>query len=1167
MKKSEISANNNNEIYSSAEKGYKGNPTIPIFVLLIVALTGILLFVMFFYKNQKASLTEKIQNDINTITDLKTTQIQGWRKERFDDGEMISSNRMLSDKIRLYHDNNTEEVKNDILYWLKTLTRNSNYKSARLVDETGNIILSIPNDSKKPGKNAIINIEKVVNEKQVLLSDFHFYEATDTVHLDLVIPIITNYDSDVKELLLLEIDPYDYLYPMIQTWPTASETAECLLIKKDGNDALYLNELKNRKNSALKYRITGDNVNVLAIKAINGVRGITEGVDYQNKQVIGVIKPVVGTDWIMISKMEKGELYSGIDQVTTFTVILISLFLIIVGSIILYIWNRQKASHYRSLYIAEVKREALKMHFEYVVKYANDVMVLTDKKGKFLEANDRALSVYGYTKEELLKLYIKNFRPPESQDEIQSIFKTLHEKGGMLYETIHVKKDGTKFPVEISSREIIIDGNPFFQGIIRDISERKKAEEKITNLNRIYAILSQVNQAIVWTKEREKLFDRICEVCVKYGKFLFAWIGVTDEKNHRIIPVAFSGHSDGYLEIIKISDLDEPGGNGPTGRSIREGKYIICDDIENDPTMAPWKEYCLKRGYRSSASFPIKCAGKIIGNLNLYSGSIDFFKQEEVVLFEEVIYDISYALDNFEKELQKRKAIDSLLISEKRFKTVFENANDAIMLMDEDKIIDFNKKTEELFGFNRNELLNKSSLDLSPELQKDNRNTKEKFDSLANETYGGKPMEYEWLYKKAAGDLFDAEVSLNAIHLGSKVLLSAIIRDITAKKKTEEDMRIAKEKAEEMNRLKSTFLANMSHELRTPMTGILGFADILYDELTDKGYKEMAGIILNGGKRLTSTLNSILDLSRVEADKMDLKLENINISKVVKDSVQLFDASAKEKGLFLHGDIEEDIYLEVDRRIFDHIITNLIQNAVVYTEKGDITVKLNRENVNAVENIILKITDTGIGIPDNLQDAIFEPFRQVSDGLARKFEGTGLGLTLTKKFVEILNGEIKVQSKLGAGSTFTVRLPLKYNSAKESNTQEPNSTKNLNPHKYMDKKILLVEDDSDTILTIQVILKNLCEMETVTNGYEAIEKTKKNKYDVILMDIGLKGMSGLDAAQEIKKLPGYKDTPIVAVTAYAMVGDKEKFLEGGCTHYISKPFDINEFKNTVAGLL
>jgi len=296
----------------------------------------------------------------------------------------------------------------------------------------------------------------------------------------------------------------------------------------------------------------------LAIKAINGVRGITEGVDYQNKQVIGVIKPVVGTDWIMISKMEKGELYSGIDQVTTFTVILISLFLIIVGSIILYIWNRQKASHYRSLYIAEVKREALKKHFEYVVKYANDVMILTDKDGKFLEANDRALSVYGYTKDELLKLNIRNFRPPESQNEIQSIFKTLHEKGGLLFETIHVKKDGTKFPVEISSREIIIDGNPFFQGIIRDISERKKAEEKITNLNRIYAILSQVNQAIVWTKEREELFDRICEVCVKYGKFLFAWIGVTDEKNHKIIPVAFSGHSDGYLEIIKISDLDEP---------------------------------------------------------------------------------------------------------------------------------------------------------------------------------------------------------------------------------------------------------------------------------------------------------------------------------------------------------------------------------------------------------------------------------------------------------------------------------------------------------------------------------------------------------------------------------------------------------------------------------
>ncbi|HEY5535571.1 MAG TPA: ATP-binding protein [Ignavibacteria bacterium] len=379
-------------------------------------------------------------------------------------------------------------------------------------------------------------------------------------------------------------------------------------------------------------------------------------------------------------------------------------------------------------------------------------------------------------------------------------------------------------------------------------------------------------------------------------------------------------------------------------------------------------------------------------------------------------------------------------------------------------------------------------------------------------------------------------------------------------------MRNAKEKAEEISRLKSSFLANMSHELRTPMSGILGFAEILNNELVDPGYKEMAGIILKGGKRLTNTLNSILDLSKVEADKMELNFVCINLSGAVSETARLFEASVKEKGLTLKTEIEQNVYSKIDLRILDHALSNLIQNSIVYTEKGSITVSLNRKIIKGKDCAVLKVTDTGIGIPANYIDAIFEPFRQVSDGLSRRYEGTGLGLTLTKKFVEIMNGEIMVESKFGIGSTFTILFAALAKPENKSEKINMEKSDTETPPKQNSKKILLVEDDDLTLTTVRVILKNYCTLDSVTTGYEAIEMAKKNSYDVILMDIGLKGMNGLEATQEIKKLKGYEKTPIVAVTAYAMAGDKEKFLEGGCTHYISKPFKIKEFVETIQSL-
>ncbi len=266
--------------------------------------------------------------------------------------------------------------------------------------------------------------------------------------------------------------------------------------------------------------------------------------------------------------------------------------------------------------------------------------------------------------------------------------------------------------------------------------------------------------------------------------------------------------------------------------------------------------------------------------------------------------------------------------------------------------------------------------------------------------------------------------------------LHGIAHDITARKKAEDDLIAnealliaARDKAEEMSRLKTSILNNMSHELRTPLIGIMGFAEILETEIEDPALKNMVSLISRGGKRLSETLNMILDLSKIEAEKLTVMYKSINLSEVTKHGTAIYEGAAKLKGLTLNTIVKEDcMTVKTDERLYSQILDNLVNNAVKFTNTGSVNVLLQKEerpfNGTAKQFAILKVIDTGIGVAPENFNFIFEEYRQVSSGLSRSFQGTGLGLTITKRFVEILGGEITVESKLGAGTTFTVAIPI-----------------------------------------------------------------------------------------------------------------------------------------------
>ncbi|MCF8413410.1 MAG: PAS domain S-box protein [Melioribacteraceae bacterium] len=513
------------------------------------------------------------------------------------------------------------------------------------------------------------------------------------------------------------------------------------------------------------------------------------------------------------------------------------------------------------------------------------------------------------------------------------------------------------------------------------------------------------------------------------------------------------------------------------------------------------------------------------------------------------------------------KSKEKLMKNEKFLSKLFDSVNDAIFTvsMRDRKIQRINKAVLELFGCDQDELIGKGTQVLF--------SSKEEFlkygtmiTEAKNENKPFVRAELKLLRKDRTKIYCDVQTSFLR-ETGTSDMVISVLRDITEKREMINELIASKEKAEEMNLLKTNFLANMSHELRTPLIGINGFADLLMQDLEEPDLKEMAENIYNSGNRLSETLNLILDLSKFETENVKFNYEKIDLIKETDETLNLFSKVAEKKGLYLKSTYSHpSIIIYTDERAYRTILNNLINNAIKFTREGGVIV-----DVSVKENHTeIKVKDTGIGISEEYLKTIFEEFRQVSEGMSRNFEGTGLGLNITKKLVEKFGGEIYVESEPGKGATFHVKLPF----ATDVEITEEQITNNQPEKKYVPAKktvkplALLVDDDPIVYPVLKRYISGQVDLERVEDARSAIKLCETKKYDLIFMDINLKqGMDGKEATRVIRKLKGYEIIPIVAATAYVMPGDKEEFLEAGCSHYISKPFQRQDISNLVDAIL
>lgn len=763
----------------------------------------------------------------------------------------------------------------------------------------------------------------------------------------------------------------------------------------------------------------------------------------------------------------------------------------------------------------EESLKASRAKFEEVLKSIEDAFYETDLRGKYTFVNNAFSEALGYDKEELQGRHFRHFTDPKTARNILRDFNQVYKTNTPLKQVEYrfKRRDGDYIYAELSVSLIRdAEGKPTgFRGLVRDVTERNKAVEALRLSEEKYrTILDDIREGY-YEEDLAGNFTEVNEVTCQ----------ITGVSRETILKSNFKDFTDeaSANRLFKIYNRVYQ-----TGEPEKNITYQLTTPNGEEKTL------------EASASLIRDSNGEAIG-------------------FRGIVHDIT----------DRRKAEEQI----RKLSRAVEQSPSIVIITNPDGKIEYvNPKFSQISGYSPDEVLGKN-----PRLLKSGYTSSIEYEDLWKTITSGEEWRGEMYNQKKNGESFWVFSSISpVIDLEGRIThFVAVQEDITERKRSEDLLKMAIEAAEESraaaeeaNQAKSTFLANMSHELRTPLNAIIGYSELLMEDAKEFGQEDFIPDIekIHGsGKHLMALINDVLDLSKIEAGKMELYLETFDLEKMVQDVVSTIQPLVDKNANKLETQVDESVRtMRADMTKVRQSLFNLLSNACKFTENGTISLEVRRQKKSDDSEskwIAFKVSDTGIGMSEDQLEKLYQPFTQADASTTRKYGGTGLGLTITQRFCKLMGGSIHVESMLGKGSTFTILLPetVSQRAYREKHEKSPRPSTTSSENRLEEKKtsVLVVDDDpSVRDLIVRFLSKEGFQVLTASSGEEGLKMARENLPHAITLDVLMPGMDGWAVLAELKNDPELAQIPVIMVT---MVSDRSVGFALGASEYLPKPIN------------
>ncbi|MDQ6677892.1 MAG: PAS domain S-box protein [Acidobacteriota bacterium] len=797
-------------------------------------------------------------------------------------------------------------------------------------------------------------------------------------------------------------------------------------------------------------------------------------------------------------------------------------------------------------YVARLERYSIER--EAMLESVGEGIYSIDAEGHCTFISESAARTLGYAREECLGHdmhalihYSRADGSPYPASECPIHLSTVTGTSACIENEIMWRRDGASLPVEYSVHPLMVRGAKAGAVItIRDLTQRLQSEETLRQRARLSTLVADVGLALNRSNSLPGMLKMCMEALVQHLDAAFARVWTVDRTGAVLQLQASAGlytHIDGPHARIPV-------GKFKIGLIAEERKPHLTNDVPGDPRIGD-REWAMREGMTAFAGYPLIVDERLTGVVALFARH----RLEENTLgaLASVANSIALGVERKRKEIAVQE-------SEARNAAVLQTSLDCIVVIDEDsRILEFNAAAERTFGYRREDILNQTLPEkiIPPSLRERHYNGMSRY--LATSVGPVIGTRIEIVGMRSNGTEFPVELAVNRIVSAGPMLFTATLRDITDRKEAERELQQAKDSAEAANQAKSTFLANMSHELRTPLNAIIGYSEMLLEEAQESENANLAKDlqrINSAGQHLLALIGDILDLSKIDAGKMDLYPETFEVEAMVRDVAATVESLVARNNNKLEVIVKPGLgAMYADLTKVRQNLFNLLSNAAKFTSNGEIRLEAGPSNGTGNDWLVFSVADTGRGIPADRMEMLFQPFSQLDKSTSRDFGGTGLGLTITRRFCQMMGGDVEVESELGRGSRFTVRLPRRF--VTPASAPEEAEAVTAGSGTEGGATVLVIDDDAGAR---DLMKRNLSRagMHAVlaASGEEGLRLAREIQPKVITLDVIMPGMDGWTVLQELKSDPMLCDIPVVMAT---IIADRSLGYSLGASDYLMKP--------------